>query len=367
MDTAITDADKASLDPDAHILSLASWCVSASVAGKWGLGCAACSKLPESRVACSKLRKWARHKACRIKLDGWALVRHARTLLHVGAVAQLLGLQRGPTGASVCGAPPISDFAELLVHMEKGESGRQTAQRQRNTASSTKTARMRWAVVEAMREKDRLFLRQAVTIVLARDERRNRLLVRFSACDAKLNVRRGFMGQARGAGGKSLQVVEATRKVLKEFCTVNHGVPDGVGQAMLDEALCKHIRSKIEMVVSDSASNEVMAADIGRGRRLPQLAGGGDLPVGHGDLASGDNGNPSRDGDPLSDARNGLACLTPNLMLVGRDLAHGFRRNRPHTCVSKLCKHNVHMQGSTQCCAGSCNDHTMLMLTWRTS
>jgi len=367
MDTAITDADKASLDPDAHILSLASWCVSASVAGKWGLGCAACSKLPESRVACSKLRKWARHKACRRKLDGWALVRHARTLLHVGAVAQLLGLQRGPTGASVCGAPPISDFAELLVHMEKGESGRQTAQRQRNAASSTKTARMRWAVVEAMREKDRLFLRQAVTIVLARDERRNRLLVRFSACDAKLNVRRGFMGQARGAGGKSLQVVDATRKVLKEFCTVNHGVPDGVGQAMLDEALYKHIRSKIEMVVSDSASNEVMAADIGRGRRLPQLAGGGDLPVEHGDLASGDNGNPSRDGDPLSDARNGLACLTPNLMLVGRDLAHGFRRNRPHKCVSKLCKHNVHMQDSTQCCAGSCNDHTMLMLTWRPS
>ena len=67
MDTAITDADKASLDPDAHILSLASWCVSASVAGKWGLGCAACSKLPESRDACSKLRKWACHKACRRK------------------------------------------------------------------------------------------------------------------------------------------------------------------------------------------------------------------------------------------------------------------------------------------------------------
>jgi hypothetical protein len=156
-------------------------------------------------------------------------------------------------------------------------------------------------------------------------------------------------------------------QVLNEFCTVNHGVPEGVGQAVLDKAMCKHIRSKIEMVVSDSASNEVMAADIGRGRRLPQLAGGGDLPAGHGDLASGDNGNPSRDGDPLSDARNGLACLTPNLMIVGRDLAHGFRRNRPHKCVSKLCKHNVHMQDSTQCCAGSCNDHTMLILTWRPS
>ena len=345
MHAAITDADKASLDPEKHILSRASWCVSASVDGMWGLGCAACSQLPESRVACSKLRKWARHKACRLRLDGWALVRHARTLLHVGAVAQLLGIQLGPTGASVCGAPPISDFAELLAHMERGEAGRQTAQRQRNTATSTKTSRMRWAVVEAMREKDRLFLKQAVTIVLARDERRNRLLVRFSACDAQLNVRRGFMGQVRGAGGKSLQVVNATRKVLKEFCTVNRGVPEGVGKTVWDEALYTHFRSKIEMVVSDSASNEVMAADIGRGRRLPQLAGGGDLPVEHGDPANGDNGNPLRDGDPVSDGRSSLACLTPNLMLVGRDLAHGFRRNRSHN-AQKL-QHNS--SPPTQC------------------
>jgi hypothetical protein len=33
-----------------------------------------------------------------------------------------------------------------------------------------------------------------------------------------------------------------------------------------------------------------------------------------------------RAGDPLSDVRSSLACLTPNLMLIGRDLAHGFHR-----------------------------------------
>lgn len=333
MNAAITDADaKASLNPAGRILSQASWCVSAIVDGKWGLGCAACSKLPEARTACSKLRLWAMHKACRTKIDGYKLVRHARTLLHVDAVGHLLGTRRGPTGASVCGAPPTAEFEELLAHMEKGESGRQTAHRRCKTATSTKTTRMRWAVVEAMREKDRLFLKQAVTIVLARDERANRLLVRFSACDAKLNVRRGFMGQTRGAGGRGLQVLQATRKVLKDFCTVNLGVPDGIGNIVLDETLYNHIRSKIEVVVSDSAANEILAADIGRGRRLPQLAGGGDLlidrnPQRCGDPPSGgDSGNPSRNGDPLSDVRSSLACLTPNLMLIGRDLAHGFRR-----------------------------------------
>lgn len=112
MRIAITDADKSSLDPHGHSLSLAYWCVSAKVDGKWGLECASCSKLPESRVACNKLSKWATHKASCRKLEGWALVRQTRTLLHTGAVAELLGLQRGPSSASVCGAPPIIDLSE---------------------------------------------------------------------------------------------------------------------------------------------------------------------------------------------------------------------------------------------------------------
>lgn len=68
--------------------------------------------------------------------------------------------------------------------------------------------------------------------MLARDERHDRPLVRFSACDAKVNARHGFMDQARGAGGKSLQVVEATGKVLKQFCTVKHGVLEGDGKSV---------------------------------------------------------------------------------------------------------------------------------------
>ena len=84
---------------------------------------------------------------------------------------------------------------------------------------------MRWAIVEAMQEKDKRFLARVVTIVLARDERANRLRVRFSACDEQLTVRRGFMGPAHGAGGKGLQVLPATRQVLKDFCKVSLGVP----------------------------------------------------------------------------------------------------------------------------------------------
>ena len=78
------------------------------------------------------------------------------------------------------------------------------------------------------------------------------------------------------------------------------------------------------MVVSDSAANDIPAADIVRVRRLQQLAGGGDRLLG--------NGSPLHNGDGLPDSRNSLACLTPNLMLIDRDLVGGFRRTGLATC-----------------------------------
>ena len=173
-----------------------------------------------------------------------------------------------------------------------------------------------------MREKDREFVRKSTTIVLARDERKSRLLVRFSACDAQLNVRRGFMGQVRGAGGKGLQLLSATKRVLKEFCTKHLGVPTKTRtQPTRDSALYKHVRSKIEVIVSDSAPNEILAANIGRGRRLEALGAG----------------NPPIDGDPAGHARQPLGSLTPNLILIGRDLAHGFRRTEFESCDTHAC------------------------------
>jgi hypothetical protein len=41
----------------------------------------------------------------------------------------------------------------------------------------------------------------------------------------------------------------------------------GRGKAVHDKALQRHIQDHVEIVVSDSAANEVMAANIGRGWR----------------------------------------------------------------------------------------------------
>ena len=159
---------------------------------------------------------FAWHKACRKSLCGWALARHARSQLHVEAGAHLLGVTCGPTGGCVSGAPPASDFQGVLLHMETGESGSQADKRYRKIATSSNTSWMRWAVVEAMRVKDNHVLAHVGTVVSARDERANRLLIRYSACNAT------------DAGNQ---------ESVKELFTVPLGVPVGFGTAILDEGL----------------------------------------------------------------------------------------------------------------------------------
>ena len=191
----------------------------------------------------------------------------------------------------------MDSFRTLLSRMEEGESERASARRQSGAKCSRKTRNMRWAVVEALWEKDREFLRKSTTIVLMRDERETRLLVRYCAADKHLNVRRGFLGQTRGAGGLGQEIVSATARVLKVLCTRKAGLPPGGrGTPVRDQALLWHIQDRIEILVSDSAASELLAANIGRGNRTDAGVEGPRDP------------------------------LTPNLVLVGRDYAHSFRR-----------------------------------------
>jgi hypothetical protein len=83
----------------------------------------------------------------------------------------------------------------------------------------------------------------------------------------------------------------------------------------LDRELAKHLQERIEVIVTDSAANELLAGDIGRGRR-----------EGH-----------AEDLDATASAQPDLRAqltetLTPNLILIGRDL----RALLPQAFVPKL-------------------------------
>ena len=195
----------------------------------------------------------------------------------------------------------------MLAKLQQGRSIRDANS---HGATSTKTARMMTSLTEAMWELDRQFLKSATTIVLCRDERDGRLLVRYGAANAALDARRGVLGQVRNKGSNATCLVAATMQVLKTFCTDENG--------KLDRGLLTHIRNHIEVVAADSAENEILAGEMGRGTRTALLD----------DLESA---APSARAALRENLRE---KLTPSLLFIGRDCARGFRRTPPQRAVS---------------------------------
>ena len=71
----------------------------------------------------------------------------------------------------------LKDMADCLEALQSGRSSRDKG------ASSDHKMRLRWRVSEEALEHYRDFLGKATSVVLMRDERRGRLLLRFSAVD----------------------------------------------------------------------------------------------------------------------------------------------------------------------------------------
>ena len=121
------------------------------------------------------------------------------------------------------------------------------------------------------------------------EERHGRLLLRFRASNAALDVLSGTLAMPRLTLGKtSSALVDTTANGLKEFCT-----PAG-GQ--LDVPLFKHLREHTQILVTDAAPAELLASQVLRGRRS--------------------TGNLNRDQD----------LFFPSLVLVGRDAPHASMR-----------------------------------------
>ena len=134
-------------------------------------------------------------------------------------------------------------------------------------------------------------------MVLHRDERHGRLLLRFAACNRNLEVRWGTVGVMRDYGSPTAEnLVKATQKGYTQFCTHRLGKPrtmTGLKEPEVDHDLLHHMRMITEILVNDSASSELLAGEVGRGRR---------------------------------GSESGLKeAFTPNVRIVGRDLAHCAR------------------------------------------
>lgn len=216
------------------------------------------------------------------------------------------------------GSPEAVEFYALLEVLQSGRTP--------DNGRSKKTQVMKWCLEEALLEFQRQALGQAKTITICRDERAQRLLIRYSSCDSALRVDRGMLGMAKNFGTGADQITQATASVLSRFCTKCHGCPNQNIEPKLDEDLLQHIKSHIEVVVVDAAADELLSSNIGRGRRSAAVE--------------------------LSDAK-----LTPNLILVARDRAHASRR-RAESSKSQAPLHRTRRKFKDSCCLNlPCQDH----------
>ncbi|CAJ1400606.1 unnamed protein product [Effrenium voratum] len=238
-----------------------------------GCGCLPCSKAGLSS-------DWARGTVKGFR--AWFLHKHQESHNHVHAVKQMLCIGDGGGAGE---AMALSEFEALLKNLQGGRSQRGCSSFEGQC--SDKTSLMTWCLHEAITQADRDFLKTCETVSLTRDGRRQRLLIRFGGCNA-----------------------QGTRKVLRDFCTKFHEPPRSYAgpPPEFDENLYDMLRQRIEIILTDAASNEIGASNVNRGRRDPRIE--------------------ADDAD----------ILLPGLKLVARDHAHAFRRvlKRPFHCSSYL-------------------------------
>ena len=239
-------------------------------------------------------------------------LKHAKTRLH--QLAMQWFLDKNPTEQQACEnlfGPSIDGWKRCLNDFVQGKSARN------GKTTSDQQYLMRWCLSEAMLQQLRQKVRSARVLVLIRDERQGRLQIRFQATLANHSMLSGLFGcEELKEGKKAKDITEATRNALKTFCTERLGAPRGFRgkEAVLDKTLFETLQDKIEMIVTDCASAELLAQDHGRGRR--------------GSLTSND--------EPLF----------PNARLTGRDRAHACGRliERPwKSCpvVSKILEDTI--------------------------
>ena len=260
---------------------------------KVGTSCAACRIC--KRAGMTDI--WGRGKVAVSSLmhtRGYRLERHRQSQGHSLAA-------RGGASPS---AAQVRDLLNLVTskgvaagrHGVTGIGGRKTCSRIIRLAG------------ESLKILDQKMLKTVRSMSLLRDARDGRLSVRFVAVvGPKKDVHRGALGSERLVGSTAKDVLKATNKIIKRFCTRYSSYPKHATEI---RSLRKRIRLMTHVMVSDAASDEMLAAEMGRKVFFKGAT------------------------------RRNRNKLTPNCKVVVRDKAHACRRvlKRPLTKIPSIQK-----------------------------
>ena len=278
----------------------------------WGVGCKACRWASMSRpivLTDPSVQPYVKFSVSPLRLANFR--RHAHSISHREACAlylrHLANSDSKPNTAEphtfvLHAAPCREDFKAAWVALRTGSN---------NLRRSPKKARsIQWCLYEALRDWELRFLQAAGCINIALDERNGRLLVKYSASDAKLDVRWGCLALLRNRGSTSQDVAAAVLDGVQRLCTRRVAHP-GIYPVQAKRRCCEKTRDsilkRIEMFTADGAASEQLA-----GKMLHP----GSL-------------------------RSGLAPKLPNLRLVLRDKAHASRRITERTFQADPILHEI--------------------------
>eukprot|EP00438_Fugacium_kawagutii_P024675 Skav230602 [mRNA] locus=scaffold168:102306:105294:- [translate_table: standard] len=190
--------------------------------------------------------------------------------------------------------------------MRKGHSARDGG------TCSDRANLLRWCLSESILQLWREKLATSRTLCLIRDERKGKLLLRFRGCSEKLTLCTGTFGCVRMKGGSAEDIVTATAKAMRVFCT-SCFQPPRLGKRLglqggLDKQLFAHLREITHILTTDSHPAELLASNIMKGNRQS------------------------------ADAAHNANPFLPNVVLVGRDAAHASTRlvKRPWACIPAI-------------------------------
>lgn len=269
----------------------------------WGVGCVACAAFAGgsdgSDAACRRSGFGTFEVVTLNTLQLQHFEKHAASAQHQRSVEQFLArlgvdAAAGEASDGVSSmAPSEAEFEEALKQRLLGVT---TAKGVTEVGKKDKIRKMCFCLAEASRMMDRAWLSTCSCIAIHQDEKKPRLLLRFTASRDSLETREGFLAIARDIGTSARKVRDATENALKRFCTVGLGAPPR-GKAksfsgVFDKAMFDRLRKKVELFNADAAGDEQLAGQYCR-----------TVPM-----------------------KNELQPLFPNLRLVVKDKCHASRR-----------------------------------------
>lgn len=166
----------------------------------------------------------------------------------------------------------LDEFKKVLVARSSSTGTlRGMEQALGDVARRHKIRLMIFCLAEAKRQTERQFLSNCKCVAIHQDGRKGRLLIRYCAVGANLEVRRGCLGHVRSYGSSNEDIARGTERILRSFATSFSGAPAGsCCEEKYDQSLNDHLRFKVEILNADAASDEQLAARCMRKTSLLQ-------------------------------------------------------------------------------------------------